>query len=1255
MQMSQAVGQFLIALVRRGLMGLLLAMLPLWAQAQSQGGTADLQITKSGPTRANGGDKVEYQLVMDNNGPNDASGATFVDMLPAGLTNVVASCVEANPVAACPTNWAVSNSAVSGTLSTFPNLANVVVQITGNFAVSGASSLTNTASITPAPGMTDPMPDSNQSSISTSMSYVADLVVTKTQSSDVYVSGAPVTYSMTVTNIGPSAADGALLSDYLMPGGTADYMKATLTFVRCTATGGAECPDFSAFANYSGSIYNPQLFSVTVPKLPSKGVLTIVYDMVAQDDRTPRCDTTAGEIRNNFSATVPRGVVDPNGNNNSAQVVIRAPAAPACPVTDLAVTKSQSTNTYVSGAPVTYTMTVTNIGPSDADGALLSDSVMGDGTSGPLLADFVYGSCSPTGAAECPDFSPFATTSGGTYVPQLFSVYVPKFPVGTTLTITYTMTARDGAAPPCGTQAGAIRNTFSATPTNGVVDRTPNNNTAVVSIPTPAAAACPKTDLAVTKTQSTNVLVPGVPFKYTMTVVNNGPSAADGTLLSDDLMGSEAGNGLNIVAQLESCEARDSAQCPPASEFGQMTGGNYAPALISAYVPKLPSGGSLTIVYSMTATYVEPECRFASGSIENRFGASVPRGVDDTNGNNNSARTSLPFTCTNVSVNKTVAPVSTMAGMPVTYTVDVTNAGPGTTNNVAFSDPLPLGFVYSDASCSIEVPTTTGTVETTACGPVSYNATTQTVSSTIPSLGNKGAVRFAIHGKSGTTAGTFRNTAYAVVAPGVVDPVQDSNQSFVNLQISNTRSPVTITKNISGLGSSGLPAAQTFTGSITCGTQPVQTWSATVAAGTSSANSATLSFFDGDTCTVTEDTPPTPPAGYAWSGGPTISPNPAGPLGTSTPITINVTNTLQRLTGAVTVTKQFTGPSAAVGLINGTFSFDINCGVDGTFAADVSVANGVSASSTVNNLPAQASCTVTETVLANAPSQYAWGAETYTGNPVLVTADGNAVVTVTNPLLPTSGVLTITKTVSGGPTGGVSGAFVFAVSCMPSNTAIANPTITLTKASTGTVTVPNIPAGDTCAVTEQTPPAAPAGYTWGATPGPVSAGPLTANGTLNATITNTLKSNAGGSLTIDKTVSGGPSEGVSAAFVFAVSCVPSNTTIANQTITLTKATSGSVTVPNIPVGDTCTVTEKTPPDAPIDYLWGALPAPVVTGPMAEGGTLKAAVLNTLHLGSNGGGRGLVQPVPAGGLWSYLLLAMALAWWGMRRVANKRVA
>ena len=119
--------------------------------------------------------------------------------------------------------------------------------------------------------------------------------------------------------------------------------------------------------------------------------------------------------------------------------------------------------------------------------------------------------------------------------------------------------------------------------------------------------------------------------------------------------------------------------------------------------------------------------------------------------------------------------------------------------------------------------------------------------------------------------------------------------------------------------------------------------------------------------------------------------------------------------------------------------------------------------------------------------------------------------------------------------------------------------------------------------------------------------------------------------------------------------MPSNTTIANQTITLTKATSGSVTVPNIPVGDTCTVTEKTPPDAPIDYLWGALPAPVVTGPMAEGGTLKAAVLNTLHLGSNGGGRGLVQPVPAGGLWSYLLLSMALAWWGMRRVANKRVA
>src|SRR6185369_9193302 len=87
----------------------------------------------------------------------------------------------------------------------------------------------------------------------------------------------------------------------------------------------------------------------------------------------------------------PAGTSDPNPNNNSA-----TDTDTAAPVADLSVTKTDGSATYTPGGSITYTIVVTNNGPSFVTGATVTDplpaaitsatwtvSYTGTGSSGP--------------------------------------------------------------------------------------------------------------------------------------------------------------------------------------------------------------------------------------------------------------------------------------------------------------------------------------------------------------------------------------------------------------------------------------------------------------------------------------------------------------------------------------------------------------------------------------------------------------------------------------------------------------------------------------------------------------------------------------------------------------------------------------------------------------------------------------------------------------------------------------------------------
>jgi uncharacterized repeat protein (TIGR01451 family) len=191
---------------------------------------ADLAIAKTASTSTpNAGGTFTYTIVIVNNGPSNVSNATWTDTLPAGLgtiTNVVAS--------AGITGAAVGNT-ISGA-STLASGQSATLTFQVSVAPGATGTLTNTASVTAPVGTTDPTPGNNTSSVPVTIGQVANLSVAKTNGTTSVIAGGTTAYTITFSNGGPSAANGAVVRD-------AQSAGLQCTSVTCTATtGGASCP-----------------------------------------------------------------------------------------------------------------------------------------------------------------------------------------------------------------------------------------------------------------------------------------------------------------------------------------------------------------------------------------------------------------------------------------------------------------------------------------------------------------------------------------------------------------------------------------------------------------------------------------------------------------------------------------------------------------------------------------------------------------------------------------------------------------------------------------------------------------------------------------------------------------------------------------------------------------------------------------------------------------------------------------------------
>ena len=264
---------------------------------------ADLAVLKSdSPDPVVAGRALSYVVTVTNLGPSDALSVAVTDTLPPGVSpGGVVTTNLGTLVAGAGTSFAINVGVDASTLGTIGNTAEVT------------SSTTDTNS-------------SNDSvAEQTTVNDESDLGLTKDASLDTVVAGTPLTYTLYVTNAGPSDARNVQVVDILPPGVTPT---------------GADATDLGTLASHSSTSFAIQ---VTVNS------------------------STLGILTNNAQVTTSATDTNPanDGASEFSTVIARA---------DLGVAKSDSANP-VAGMPVTYTVTVTNAGPSDAQAVQVTDTL----------------------------------------------------------------------------------------------------------------------------------------------------------------------------------------------------------------------------------------------------------------------------------------------------------------------------------------------------------------------------------------------------------------------------------------------------------------------------------------------------------------------------------------------------------------------------------------------------------------------------------------------------------------------------------------------------------------------------------------------------------------------------------------------------------------------------------------------------------------------------------------------------------------
>ncbi len=446
---------------------------------------SDLAVTVTdSPDPVAAGANLTYTITVGNAGPDPAAAATWNFALPAGLSFVALPAVS---------GWSCTTPAVGagGTINcSHANLAvgSDVFTLTCAVApgVAAGTVLSGTANASSASG--DPSPANNSATATTTVTASADLSVTNSAAPATAVSGQAITYTVTVGNAGPSNAANVSLNHAI---------PANTTFASLASPGGWSCTTPAVGATGSVNCTTASFAPTTT------AVFTLVVNV--------NPGATAATISS--TATVSSSTSDPNGGNDSATAT-----TPLTASADLGITNSAPAS-VVAGQTLSYTITVTNAGPSNATNVNVA---------GAIPASTTFASVSASGAGGW-----FCTTPPIGSAGNVSCLNADLGPGSSTITLVVTV---DPA-----TTAATISGTVSVS--SSTSDPVPGNASATATTNVTTAA-----DLALSNTASATSVINGQPITYTLVVTNQGPSVAAGVSLTDAIPANTTFTALTAAA-----------------------------------------------------------------------------------------------------------------------------------------------------------------------------------------------------------------------------------------------------------------------------------------------------------------------------------------------------------------------------------------------------------------------------------------------------------------------------------------------------------------------------------------------------------------------------------------------------------------------------------------------------------------------------------------------------------------------------------
>ncbi len=392
--------------------------------------STDVRITKTALTDpVNAGSQLSYQIVVTNDGPDNAAGVVVVDPLPAGVTFVGGDVDGATNLV----NFDSGTGEVTATVGVLNNTATSTITITVAVDDDAASPLTNTAVVTVDPN-TDPNPDNNDTSVDTDVERLVDVAVTKSVTGTP-IAGQEVTYTLTVTNNGPSQARNVSV---------ADVLDADLTLVSGSFDPGTSGVSLTP---------NGQNLTFDVGTMDALATATFSFDVLL-------ASSASGTIPN--AATVSTTDTDSDSTNDTGAVDITVQRE-----VDLILTKAVDEAMAVPGQDqLVYTFVVSHDTDSSSD-----------------ALDVVVTDVLPAGLIGAVISAP--TADNTSFTNNTVTVEFDSIPVGETRTFTVTVDIEESAT-------GNITNPASVASTGSDLDPTNNSDTAVTEM-------MPDFDVVVTK------------------------------------------------------------------------------------------------------------------------------------------------------------------------------------------------------------------------------------------------------------------------------------------------------------------------------------------------------------------------------------------------------------------------------------------------------------------------------------------------------------------------------------------------------------------------------------------------------------------------------------------------------------------------------------------------------------------------------------------------------------------------------------